>query len=188
MNNNNTQKQCFDGACRADAHVPRDPSCFTGPLHCQHGGAECAVNAIAACTLNLTAFKWKQYLPFVVCMFNEEEYGSIAAAENYTVINETAKSCLHTADFSGEEAEEVLQFFYTKKDHWLEEMAKRTILHDSFPYVRIKNKTGDWYRMQTPDNEDDDVFVKAVCDLWVDNGGHLPTASEVKTEVKTEVV
>ena len=141
------------------------------------------MNAIAACTLNLTAFKWKPYLPFAVCMFGGDEYGSIAAAEDYAVINETAQSCLHTADFSAEEAKEVMQCFYTKKDYWLEEMAKRTILHDSVPYVRIKNEAGDRYRMQTPNSGDDNVLVKAVCDAWVDNGGDLRTALDFETVV-----
>ena len=47
--------------------------------------------------------------------------------------------------------------------------AKRTILHDSVLYVRTKNTTGDWYRMQTPENEDDHVLVKAVYDMPADD-------------------
>lgn len=175
---NLSQRECFDVKCGADAPVPRPASCFTGTVHCQHGGAECAVNAIQACSLDLTGFKWKQYLPFVVCM--EDAYSSIQAAENYTVINETVQACAPTADFSAE----VLQCFYTKKNYWLEEMAKRTIPHETVPYVRVMNNTGEWFRLEIPERGvDDHVLVQAVCDAWAYNGGDTPTACDVKTIV-----
>ena len=143
---NLSQRECFDNKCGAEAPVPRDASCFTGRLHCQHGGAECAVNAIQACSLNLAGFEWRRYLPFVVCM--EDSYSNIQAAENYTVINETVKACAQTVTFT---TDEVLQCFYTKKSYWLEEMAKRTIPHLTVPYVRVKNNTGEWFRLEIPE-------------------------------------
>jgi len=164
------QRECFDVKCGVDAPDPRPASCFTGTPHCQHGGAECAVNAIQACSLNLAGFEWRRYLPFVVCM--EDSYSNIQAAENYTVINETVKACAQTVDFG---AEEVLQCFYTKKDYWLEEMAKRTIPHKTVPYVRLKNNTGEWFRLKISEKGvADDILVQAVCDAWVFNGGIAP--------------
>merc|ERR1712136_612781 len=127
-----------------------------------HGGAECAVNAIQACSLNLAGFEWRRYLPFVVCM--EDSYSSIQAAENYTVINETVKACAQTVTFT---TDEVLQCFYTKKSYWLEEMAERTIPHLTVPYVGVVTN----------------VLVQAVCDAWAFNGGDAPKACEVQTVV-----
>lgn len=176
---NLSQRECFDNKCGAEAPVPRDASCFTGRLHCQHGGAECAVNAIQACSLNLAGFEWRRYLPFVVCM--EDSYSNIQAAENYTVINETVKACAQTVTFT---TDEVLQCFYTKKSYWLEEMAKRTIPHLTVPYVRVMNNTGEWFRLEIPEEGVvNNVLVQAVCDAWVFNGGDAPKACEVQTVV-----
>lgn len=126
--------------------------------------------------MNLTDFNWQLYLPFVVCM--ENEYSSISAAENYTVINETVKACAHTMHVS---TEEVLQCFYTEKEVVLEAMARWTIPHGGVPYVRIVNKTGEFFLPTSSD--DDNALVKAVCDAWVYNGGDAPTACDVKTVV-----
>ena len=74
--------------------------------------------------------------------------------------------------------------FYTKKSYRLEDMAKRTIPHLTVPYVRVKNNTGEWSRLEFPEEiVADDILVQAVCDARVFNGGIVPKACEVQTVV-----
>lgn len=169
---------CYDVACGADAEQffgHRKAECFdksTGPF-CQHGGAECAVNAIQACSKKLSSNKWTEYGLFAVCF--EEHYEAIqipAGAtkdDNYAknrslaevAINATMKKCAEGTPFK---VDELLSCFYNSENEMLIEMAKATVPHVTIPFVRIMQCNGSWNVLELGDgNPPNDLLVNAVC-------------------------
>jgi len=170
---------CYNVACGADHgqfYGDRPADCFnrsTGP-YCQHGGAECAVNAIQACAKKASKHDWTVYGPLVVCF--EENYASIqhpAGAhanstfdENRTLAQSAIKHVM--AECTGNshiKAEEVLSCFHDSEVDVLAEMAAATVPHVTIPFVRIKQCDNSWKVLEIGDEDPmpSDLLVKAVC-------------------------
>lgn len=175
---NANTKICYDVVCGADAgqfYGPRKPECFNktmGPL-CQHGGAECAVNAIQACSKKLSNNDWTQYGPFAVCF--EEHYAAIqipkgaSASSTYSqnrtlaepAINATVSDCINGTNFK---LEELLSCFYNTEVEMLAEMAQSTVPHVTVPFVRIKQCNGSWNILELGDGvPPSDLLINSVC-------------------------
>lgn len=191
---------CYNVICGADSddfYGPRnDSECFNkamGP-RCQHGGAECAVNAIQACSKKLSNNDWTQYGPFAVCF--EENYAAIQipkgahASSTYaqnrsfaeTAINATMQTCVQNTSFK---AEEVLSCFYKSEVEMLEDMAKATVPHVTVPFVRIMQCNGSWNVLQLGDGKPPDGFlVKAVCDAPCEGTTAAQKCSAIAQSVK----
>lgn len=170
-------RQCFNIMCGAnheDFYGARSPDCFANAHYCQHGGAECAGNAIQACSKKVANEDYMSYGPFAVCF--EENYEAIrdpagasessTFAENRTLaepaINATARSC---ASGTGIDAEAVLECFYSSEVEKLAEMAANTIPHISVPFVRIMQCNQTWRVLDLgEDAPPPSLLVDAVCE------------------------
>lgn len=173
---------CYNVACGADHDADygkRPASCFDktmGP-YCQHGGAECAVNALQACVRKLANDDWTIYAPVAVCF--EEQYASIQVpaganasktfAENKTLaevpINSTTKTCVKDTQL---DPEDVLACYRDSEFETLAEMAAATVPHVVIPFVRIMQCDGQWQVLELgdgtpPSNILLDAMCKAAC-------------------------
>lgn len=169
---------CYDVTCGQDhgeLYGPRTAECFNrsmGPF-CQHGGAECAVNAIQACSKKVSNNDWTQYGPFAVCF--EEQYTAIQVpkganasstyAQNRSLaeaaINATMQTCV---DGTNLKAEDLLSCFYSSEIEILENMAKATVPHVTIPFVRIMQCNGSWSILPLGDGiPPSNLLVDATC-------------------------
>merc|ERR1711971_938004 len=138
------------------------------------GGAECAVNALQACSKKSSNGSFETYGPFAVCM--EENYASIqvpkgASANNSfsenrslaePAINASVQECTKDSTLA---AEDLLECFYTSEDKMLQEMAEATVPHITIPFVRIMQCDGSWSIMEIPDDDvlPEKLLIDAVC-------------------------
>lgn len=171
---------CFNTVCGAEHasfYGPRPAECFDpskGP-YCQHGGAECAVNAIQACARKLSKNSYTEFAPFAVCF--EENYAAInepagatdksTFAENRSfaevAINATMEECVKGTSFS---SEDLLTCFYENEVEMLQEMAAATVPHITVPFVRITQCNGSFNILVIPDDpvQPKNLLIDAVCD------------------------
>lgn len=158
-------RMCFNQKC---GNNKADKDCFTGTPYCQHGGAECSVNLLQMCSVNVQA-NWTKHLPFALCL--ESKYGEISKSVKYgntpnmTVINSTVNECASKNQFDGEA---VLKCFNNDAAKIYENAAKATPPHPGTPYVTITNHSG----VSVFDTSDKNkTLLEAVCDAWTFNGG-----------------
>lgn len=176
---NANARLCYNVACGADhaaLYGDRPASCFNSTMgpYCQHGGAECAVNAIQACARKLSNNDWTKYAPFAVCL--EESYSDIQVPagatakstfeENKTLaskpINATAEKCADSK--SGLSAQDILSCYYHTEFDTLVEMAANTVPHVTIPFVRIMQCDGSWNVLSLGDGTPpQNVLIDAVC-------------------------
>lgn len=197
---NATARQCYDNLCGADVNGERAADCFTGTPYCQHGGAECAVNAIQACARLASKDDdgkedYTHYAPFAVCF--EENYGDIqhpaganansTFAENRSfaepVINTTAVTCASGTEI---DPQTVLDCFYSSEKEQLTQMAQATIPHEFVPYVRVMECNKTWTLLDlgdgTPPNN---ILIDAVCQAACPNTEATEKCNRLPTPTPT---
>jgi len=163
-------KICFNTICGADANAfaptgqRNETACFVEPKMpiCQHGGAECAVNAIQACAIHQSGNDWTKFGPFAVCM--EENYDSIKipAGANGSSTLEENKSMAQPAIESAIakcvkgtqlNSADITKCYQTNETDILKSMAMQTVPHTVVPFVRAKQCDGTWKMLQAiPDD------------------------------------
>lgn len=192
-------RECFNIMCGADhaaLYGPRASDCFTGDHYCQHGGAECAVNAIQSCSKKVSSENYTKYGPFAVCF--EENYESIRVPDGATAsstfeenrtlalpaINATASQC---ATGTGIDAEEVLTCFYTSEREQLVQMASITVPHITIPFVRIMQCNQTWSVLTLgEEGQAPNVLVDAVCEAACP-GTHAASSCSARTPAISDV-
>lgn len=157
----NVTRTCFNQKCGNDN---ADEGCFTGVPYCQHGGAECSVNLLQMCSVNVSA-NWTKHLPFALCL--EGKYDEIAKSVKYgntpnmTFINSTVKECADKHQFDGEA---VLKCFSNDAAEIYKKAAKATPPHEGTPYVTITQHNGSFV-FNTSDTKKTSL-LEAVCEAW----------------------
>jgi hypothetical protein len=160
------KRQCFETKCGLGVKDRLD-SCFSsGKVYCQHGAVECAVNAMGACAKNVTNADWTQYAHVVSCL--EDYYDKISEEGTSALINVSTKSC--TKGWPSSMTDELVACYLAQAVEQQAAMAKETPLHPGVPFVRMKNKTGEWLELEVG-GAADPVFLELVCAGWKQNGG-----------------
>lgn len=163
-------RQCYDLKCGANSTHPEE--CYQDGPYCQHGKAECIVNAIMACSKRVAGHRWIEYMPFVVCM--ETAYTNISTAvsnphdwcqDNVTAIDHAINACAVEADL---DAEGILTCYWEEAAEVQAEMARATPVHTGVPWVTIENKSG---IPLVSDADNASSLLRALCDAWQYNGG-----------------
>jgi len=173
------KRKCFEEKCGLGVKARLD-SCFSsGKVYCQHGAVECAVNAMGACAKHVTDADWTQYAPVVSCL--EDYYDKINEEDNSTIINASIHNC--TPGWPSSKTDELLACYYTEAVEQQAAMAKETPLHSGVPFVRMKNKTGEWVELEVG-GAADPVFLGLVCIGWKQNGGSDSTACATFSDVQ----
>jgi len=73
-------RRCFDEKCGLGV-AARPADCFTGPLICQNGPVECAMNRYMACAKHVYgAGAFLSYMPYIQCLDNRFGDATDAAA------------------------------------------------------------------------------------------------------------
>lgn len=176
---------CFNVMCGSNANAlygPRPAECFDnsmGPF-CQHGGAECAVNAIQACAKQQSNNSFMEYGPFVVCF--EENYKAIqqpAGAtfkntfdENRTLAQKAIKATMgKCTKGSSLDSSKLLSCYENNEKEMLSDMAAATTPHVTVPFVRIMQCDRTWNVLDLGDGDPpSDILINAVCDAACDGG------------------
>lgn len=156
-------RQCWEKKCGLDAKAAAS-SCYSGKAYCQHGGAECAVNAIGACAKHVTKADWTQYGMVVSCL--EDYYDKIGEAEDDGVINSSIEKC--TKGWLPNLRQALLGCYHSQAEEQLKAVAKKTPVHPGVPFVRVKNKSGAWMEFELGS---DSLLLETICANWKYNGG-----------------
>lgn len=165
------KRTCFEQKCGADAQDPPD-DCYQSKQaptpFCQHGELECLVNAIGACAKHITDGDWTRYGPVVTCL--EDYYEKLSAKRDDAAIQAAVQAC--TSKWTLPDKDKLMGCYQDdmQSGEQLQAAAKETPVHPGVPYVRLKNKDGNWEELSFGD-VGDDVLLKKICAAWKYNNG-----------------
>lgn len=197
------KRQCFNQKCgypaSEEADFPGD--CYkaeNGP-YCQHGGAECAVNAIQECAKANN--DWVASTKFSVCM--EENYEKIQHPNGLNdttatfeelkgnatqIITSTIANCSARANIN---PSPIQACFAHNETQMLVQASKRTIDHTVVPVVRVSTNGKDWTSLEPPGEgaPPEPLFknflINAVCSQFASTNG-LPLNQTKACKVASE--
>lgn len=137
-------------------------------LKCQHGDAECDANSYQQCvTLELMYPYPQRYLPFLTCLYETLDMGYKDEPFPKSIFAECARQS--ALDWEG------IAACHDNEAHAavLQQMAYALTpdYHTFVPWVEINGKH------VRVDNDDDDSFLRAVCQEYTSRGGKHPACS-----------
>eukprot|EP00929_Paragymnodinium_shiwhaense_P058294 TRINITY_DN29180_c0_g1_i1.p1 TRINITY_DN29180_c0_g1~~TRINITY_DN29180_c0_g1_i1.p1 ORF type:complete len:232 (+),score=20.57 TRINITY_DN29180_c0_g1_i1:322-1017(+) len=168
-------RNCWDAKCGRGTSQPE--ACYQDGPYCQHGEAECVVNALQACAKNVTK-SYVDYVPFAACMHDKYDVVREAVPDVHDWRHESEIPAITAAvtkcsDSTGLDADDILECYWERRGKVHLQQAKATPVHPSVPYVTIVNKTGVETVVNLPDDmsEDPTFLLRLVCSAWQFNGG-----------------